>query len=62
MDVCPLAPWAPAVWWGESGGRRAPRKKLVTLEKPPKVVAYGSCMNLCQKHTREGNYKTTSDL
>lgn len=31
----------------ESGGLSAALKKLVTLEKPPKVVAYGSWMNLC---------------
>ena len=31
--------WAVRKWTGESGGRRAALKKLVTLEKPPNVVA-----------------------
>ena len=47
-----LGSWETREWTGESGGRRAALKKLVTLENPPNVVAYGSWINLCSRWTK----------
>lgn len=45
--------WALRCGKGDSGGRSAALKKLVTLENPPNVVAYGSWINLCLGKKRQ---------